>query len=68
MFIEPLFLSRHTGGVALMNKRMPLLSGAYFPAGEKTKPINCAVWGNTDGIEIIDVFLNVTKDYMAGEI
>lgn len=53
MFIELLFLSGHTRGVALMNKRMPLLYRAYFPAGEKAKPINCAVWGNTDGIELL---------------
>lgn len=55
MFVETFFLGGHTGVVALMNKRMPLLHGAYFPAGEKAKPINCAVWGNTDWTEIIDV-------------
>lgn len=55
MFIEPLDLCGHTGGIALMNKRMLLLHGAYFPAGVKAKSINCAVWGDTDGIEIIDV-------------
>lgn len=56
MFIELFFLSGHTRGVALMNKRMPLLYRAYFPAGEKAKPINCAVWGNTDGIELLMFF------------